>query len=71
MAKRCTSEQKPALISHAFFQSISARDNSDSTEEQIIMTIEHVTSTGANLFEEIGLPDAENLKLRAQMQKII
>ena len=31
------------------------------------MTIEHVTSAGANIFEELGLPDVENLKLRAQL----
>jgi len=31
------------------------------------MTIEHITPAGANIFEELGLPDAENLKLRAQL----
>ena len=31
------------------------------------MTIEHVSSASANIFEELGLPDAENLKLRAQL----
>ena len=31
------------------------------------MTIEHITPVGANVFEELGLPDAENLKLRAQL----
>jgi predicted XRE-type DNA-binding protein len=31
------------------------------------MTINHITPAGANIFEELGLPDAENLKLRAQL----
>lgn len=31
------------------------------------MTTEHITPAGANIFEELGLPDAENLKLRAQL----
>jgi predicted XRE-type DNA-binding protein len=31
------------------------------------MTIKHITPAGANIFEELGLPDAENLKLRAQL----
>ncbi|HEC16169.1 MAG TPA: XRE family transcriptional regulator [Sedimenticola sp.] len=31
------------------------------------MTIEHTTPADANIFEELGLPDAENLKLRAQL----
>jgi len=31
------------------------------------MTTEHITPVGANIFEEFGLPDAENLKLRAQL----
>lgn len=31
------------------------------------MTIEHITPAGANIFEDLGLPDAENLKLRAQL----
>ncbi len=31
------------------------------------MTIEHITPVGANIFEDLGLPDAENLKLRAQL----
>ena len=31
------------------------------------MTIEHITPADANIFEELGLPDAENHKLRAQL----
>ncbi|MCU7890503.1 MAG: helix-turn-helix domain-containing protein [Candidatus Thiodiazotropha sp. (ex Ustalcina ferruginea)] len=31
------------------------------------MTIEHITRANANVFEDLGLPDAENLKLRAQL----
>ena len=31
------------------------------------MTIKHTTPAGANIFEELSLPDAENLKLRAQL----
>ena len=31
------------------------------------MTIKHTSPVGANIFEELGLPDAENLKLRAQL----
>ncbi len=31
------------------------------------MTVEHITPAGANIFEDLGLPDAENLKLRAQL----
>ncbi len=31
------------------------------------MTIEHITPADANIFKELGLPDAENLKLRAQL----
>ena len=31
------------------------------------MTIKRITPAGANIFEELDLPDAENLKLRAQL----
>ena len=31
------------------------------------MITEHITPAGANIFDELGLPDAENLKLRAQL----
>ena len=31
------------------------------------MIIEHITPAGANIFGELGLPDAENLRLRAQL----
>jgi len=31
------------------------------------MTIKHTTPAGANIFDELGLHDAENLKLRAQL----
>ncbi len=31
------------------------------------MIVEHITPARANIFEELGLPDAENLKLRAQL----
>lgn len=31
------------------------------------MSIKHTTPASANIFEELGLPDAENLKLRAQL----
>lgn len=31
------------------------------------MTIEHITPADANIFEELGLHDAKNLKLRAQL----
>ena len=31
------------------------------------MTTEHIIPAGANIFDELGLPDAENLKLRAQL----
>ena len=31
------------------------------------MTIKHTSPVGANIFDELGLHDAENLKLRAQL----
>ena len=31
------------------------------------MMTEHITPADANIFDELGLPDAENLKLRAQL----
>jgi predicted XRE-type DNA-binding protein len=31
------------------------------------MMTEHITPAGVNIFDELGLPDAENLKLRAQL----
>jgi predicted XRE-type DNA-binding protein len=31
------------------------------------MSIEHITPEGANIFEELGLSNSENLKLRAQL----
>ena len=31
------------------------------------MTIDHITPVNANIFEELGLPDAANLKIRSQL----
>ena len=31
----------------------------------------HITDKAANIFEELGLPDAENLRLRAQLMMAI
>jgi predicted XRE-type DNA-binding protein len=31
------------------------------------MTIEHTTPAEANIFEDLGLPDTDNLRLRAQL----
>ena len=31
------------------------------------MSIEHMTTAGANIFEDLGLKDSENLRLRAQL----
>jgi len=31
------------------------------------MTIEHITPANVNIFEDLGLPDAANLKLRSQL----
>lgn len=31
------------------------------------MTIEHTTPAEANIFEDLGLPDKDNLRLRAQL----
>ncbi|MCU7917305.1 MAG: helix-turn-helix domain-containing protein [Candidatus Thiodiazotropha sp. (ex Dulcina madagascariensis)] len=35
------------------------------------MTTEHITPANTNIFEDLGLPDAENLKIRAQLMMAI